>query len=114
MEQQQLVHTLRVAEQYGAHECASACLDALTVLPPATIAWETVSLVLSLPPSVLDGPQLTQLVHKCSDKLHADLGCDLEWAANCPVARAQLLRLPLAALRLLLEDDRTAAGGWGL
>jgi hypothetical protein len=113
MPQTELVHTLDLADRYAAPGAAAACLDALLLPPLRSFEWATLRLVLSLPACVLDGADMAQLVHKCADKLHAELGADVEAAAACGEARHRLLGLPFAALKLLLEDERTAAGGGG-
>lgn len=103
-----LVHTLQLADMFQVPDCATACLDALLSMPLTSLQWETVHQVLSLPTSQVTSGQFQPLVGKCVDRLQGDFG-DLEAVFKCQQLHERFVALPLQAVKLLLEDERTMA-----
>lgn len=121
-QQQQLVHMLALAHEFGVADCKTACHSVLLQckqLQPEALGLALMLLSSAAPaapgttaaaPSTAtaDNGGFGPLLAHCLNQLQHQLG-DLESVLSCPTLLAQLHGLPLPALLALLKDERTAA-----
>ncbi|GLC53493.1 hypothetical protein PLESTB_000755600 [Pleodorina starrii] len=111
----QLLHMVKLADQFSVTRFMAVCNSALADLPLDSLTLDHVASILALPPFLLeggaegpggDGP-LAVARRRAEAKLAAVFG-DLEGAWFDPVRRQEFLRLPLPAVKFLLRRTETA------
>lgn len=122
LEQEQLLHLITLADRYSVQKVLVAAASAIAAIPQADLAWQTVMAMYCLPPGAAaaagcngagttgstGSASLERMYAACSAKMQLVLG-DLEVSVADPEKWQQLLALPYAAVKQLLEAPDTRA-----
>lgn len=119
LEQAQLLQMIILADRYGVQKVLVAAAAAMAAIPATDLEWQTMTAVYLLPPGVAAAGSCStgskgntgntgvqRMYAACSAKLQLVLG-DLELTVADQEKWQQLLALPHAALKQLLEDPGT-------